>query len=275
MASAKEIVVKPITAAAANEVVKRIHYSGKVVQNSQLHFGVFLDGRLEGAMQFGPSLDKSKIQGLVSGTGWNDFIELNRMAFSEALPRNSESRAMAVAFRLMKKHYPHIKWIVSFSDATQCGDGIIYRAAGFALTGLVRSQNIVRLPDGTAIHKMTLESSPTSPRPELGGKTYYEVTGGKYDFKRYTVAAGGVIIPGFQLRYIYFLDPACRGRLTVPVLPFSKIADMDASMYRGKKLRRVKKQDSEHPSELGGAVPTDTLQLSPEAESNAEQQTSN
>ena len=47
MANAKDIIVKPITAQAANAVVKRIHYSGKVVQNSQLHFGVFLNGRLE------------------------------------------------------------------------------------------------------------------------------------------------------------------------------------------------------------------------------------
>jgi|VirMetMinimDraft_7_1064189.scaffolds.fasta_scaffold128994_2 hypothetical protein len=259
MANAKDIIVKPITAQAANAVVKRIHYSGKVVQNSQLHFGVFLNGRLEGAMQFGPSLDKRKIQGLVENTGWNDFIELNRMAFSDVLPRNSESRAMAVAFRLIKKHYPHIQWVISFSDGTQCGDGTIYRAAGFVLTGLVKSENIIRLPDGSAIHKMTLESNPSSPRPELGGRSYYDITGGKYNFKEYTKAVGGVVIPGFQLRYIYFLNPEARGRLTVPVLPFSKISDMGASMYKGEKITRVKKQDSENPSELGGAVPTDTL----------------
>jgi hypothetical protein len=65
---------------------------------------------------------------------------------------------------------------------------------------------------------------------------------------------------GFQMRYIYFLNPAARARLTVPVLPFTKISDMGASMYKGEKITRAKKQDSEHPLELGGAVPTDTLQ---------------
>lgn len=265
MAGAKDIVVRPITANAANEVVRRIHYSGKTVNNSQLHFGVFLNGRLEGAMQFGPSLDKRKIQGLVEGTGWNGFIELNRMAFSEALPRNSESRAMAVAFRLIRKHYPHIEWVVSFSDGTQCGDGTIYRAAGFVLTGVVKSDNIVRLPNGRAIHKMTLESNPTASRPELGGRSYYDITAGKYNFKAYTAACGGTVIPGFQLRYIYFINPAARERLTVPVVSFSKIDELGAGMYRGEKISRsarVKKQDSEHPSELGGAVPTDTLHSS-------------
>ncbi len=90
MGSAKEIQVKPITAKAAEKVVKAIHYSGKTAAISQLHFGVFLNGRLEGAMQFGPPIDRRKLVGLVAGTKFNDFLELNRMAFSEALPRNSE-----------------------------------------------------------------------------------------------------------------------------------------------------------------------------------------
>ncbi len=259
MASAKDLIVKPISAKDAAALVRRVHYSGKVVQNSQLHLGVFLDGRLEGAMQFGPSLDKRKIQGLVRDTGWNGFIELNRMAFSDRLPRNSESRALGVAFRMIRKHYPHIEWIVSFSDATQCGDGIIYRASGFVLTGLVESKNLVRLPSGVVVHKMTLESSPTTPRPELGGASYYGVTGGKYDLKKYAAVTGGKVIPGFQLRYIYFMSPAVRDRLKVPILPFSKIEEMGASMYRGEKITRTKEQDAGHPPALDGATPIRAL----------------
>ena len=58
MASAKDIVVKPINAQAANKVIKQLHYSGKVVPNSQLHLGVFLNDKLEGVMQFGPPINK-------------------------------------------------------------------------------------------------------------------------------------------------------------------------------------------------------------------------
>ena len=261
--SAKAIRVAPISRADADRVVKRLHYSGKVVMNAQLHFGVFLSGRLEGAMQFGPSLDKRKIQGLVSGTGWNGFIELNRMAFSERLPRNSESRAMGVAFRIMRRAYPHIEWVISFADGTQCGDGAIYRGAGFALTGLNKSENLIRRSDGVVVHKMTLESSPTQPRPELGGRSYYDLTGGKYNLSAYAKATGGRVIPGFQLRYIYFLNPTARERLTVPVLPFEKIDAMGAGMYRGERVNRSareKGQDAGHPPALGGSTPTLTLQ---------------
>ena len=235
MHTAKDIHIAPISAKDANALVKRVHYSGKVVNNSQLHLGAFLDGRLEGAMQFGPSLDKRKIQGLVEGTLWNGFIELNRMAFSDRLPRNSESRALGVAFRIMKKNYPHIEWIVSFADGTQCGDGTIYRAAGFVLTGLVESVNLVRRGDGVVIHKMTLESNPTKPRAELGGKTYFQITGGRYDLGAYVKATNGITVPGFQLRYIYFLNPKACERLTVPIIPFSRIDEMGAGMYRGEK----------------------------------------
>ena len=146
LGKAKDILLRPISAKLANETIKRLHYSGKVVQNSQLHIGVYLNGRIEGAMQFGPSMDKRKLMGLVEGTGWNEFIELNRMAFSDALPRNSESRALAIAVRLLRQYAPQVKWFVSFADATQSGDGAIYRAAGFVLTAIKTNAQLYRFP---------------------------------------------------------------------------------------------------------------------------------
>src|SRR5574343_278611 len=195
--SAKDIRVAPISAADAAALVRRVHYSGKIVNNSQLHLGVFLGGRLEGAMQFGPSLDKRKIQGLVRDTGWNDFLELNRMAFSERLPRNSESRAIAVAMRLIRAHYPHIEWVVSFADGTQCGDGTIYRASGFVLTAITLSKEMIRLPSGEVTHRVALN---TSKGRKYGGS-------GKYGRKEWIRRTGGKAVEGAMLRYIYFLDP--------------------------------------------------------------------
>lgn len=235
MGDAKQIRVEPIRGADASRVIRSLHYSGKHVRNSQLHYGVFLDGACRGAMQFGPSLDKRKIIGLVADTSWGGFIELNRMAFADTLPRNSESRAIGYAMRHLRKHQPQIEWVVSFADATQCGDGTIYRASGFILTQINENRNLCRLPDGTVIHKMTLESSPTAPRPELGGRSYYQLTDGRYNFRRYVKETGGEVLKGFQLRYIYFLNPAARDRLTVPEIPFSEIRERGATMYRGER----------------------------------------
>lgn len=222
MASAKDLRVAPIKASDANRLVQRVHYSGKVVPNSQLHLGVFLGGSLEGVMQFGPSMDKRKTLGLVSGTQWNGFLELNRMAFSERLPRNSESRAIAVAMRLLRKTYPHLEWVVSFADGTQCGDGTIYRASGFLLAGIKQNKTILRMPDGSVVADKTLNNSNYILKGESAG---------------YWKKNGATPLDGYQLRYIYFLNPAARERLTVPVLPFSKIDEMGATMYRGERTR--------------------------------------
>jgi hypothetical protein len=268
MGDAKKIIVKPISAKDGNRIVQGLHYSGKTVQNSQLHLGVFMDGKCGGAMQFGPSLDKRKMLGLVEGTLWNEFIELNRMAFADWLPRNGESRAIGYAFRWMRKQYPQIKWCVSFADGTQCGDGTIYRASGFALTAINQSMNLAKFGNGQVIHKMTLESNPTQKRPELNGLTYYELTSGKYNFAKYVAAVKGVVIPGFQLRYIYFLDPTARQRLTVPILPFSEIDRRGAGMYKGQpRVRSVDSDTSAIHAEMGGANPTRTLSISSPASS--------
>lgn len=225
MATAKDIRVAPISGKDAAALVRRVHYSGKVVPNSQLHLGAFLDGRLEGVMQFGPSMDKRKVQGLVEGTGWNGFLELNRMAFSDRLPRNSESRALGVAMRMIRKHYPHIEWVISFADGTQCGDGTIYRASGFVLTAVRENKTILQLPDGTIVADKTLQNA------------NHATTGKNASWWKKN---GAKPLDGFQLRYIYFLNPAAKERLTVPILPFSKIDEMGASMYKGQKITRVK-----------------------------------
>ena len=246
MASSNDIVIKPITAKAANDLVKKVHYSRKHTQNSQLHFGVFLDGKLEGAMQFGPSIDKRKTKELVAETGWNNFIELNRMAFSERLPRNSESRALSVALKIINKSYPHIEWVISFADGAQCGDGTIYRASGFLLTGIKKNTQMLRMPDGSVVAKKTLDN------PQHMG------AGGKFG-SAIAKENGAKPLSGFQLRYVYFIDKSAIARLTVPILPFSKIDEIGAGMYKGKPKRVTEANSGDQP-ESGGATPTHTLQ---------------
>lgn len=220
MGRAKEIVIKVIPAKIANEFVRKHHYSGKVVPNSNLHFGVFLDNELHGVMSYGPSTDKSKLIGLVEGTRWNEFIELNRMAFDDVLPRNSESRAISQSIKLIKKNAPHIKWIISFADGTQCGDGTIYRASNFVLTGINKN---------------------TSMRIDESGNVYSRVTFSAHRPNEMDRFRKMKALEGFQLRYIYFIDKSYRKRLTVPEIPFSKIDEFGAGMYKGEKVTRAER----------------------------------
>jgi len=218
MGRAKEIIVKVIPSKIANEFVKLNHYSGKVVPNSTLHFGCFLDNKLHGVMQYGSSINKKGTINLVEGTGWNEFIELNRMAFDDYLPKYSESRCIAISIRLIKKNAPHIKWIISFADGTQCGDGTIYRASGFKLVGIVDNTALRMNPEtGEAMHVIQAH--------------HLKISGEFRNWKPFK---------GKQLKYIYLIDKSMQ--ITKEVLPFSEIDKQGAGMYKGKKITLKERQ---------------------------------
>jgi hypothetical protein len=254
--TAKDLRVSPISRRDADAVIRKLHYSHKVVVNSQLHLGVFLGTRLEGAMQFGPSLDRRKLLGLVEATPWNGFLELNRLAFSDNLPRNSESRALGVALRLIRRQYQQVEWIVSFADATQCGDGTIYRAAGFLLTRIKRNTTLWGGPDGTVISNIG-ERTSMKKIQATAARTAYK---GGADMSHYK-ALGFKPLEGFQLRYIYFTQPEARARLTVPVIPYSEIRQVGAAMARGKRVGSIPAETTVlNRTGEGGSTPTPTLQ---------------
>jgi hypothetical protein len=161
---------------------------------------------------------------------------------------------------MLKKYKPSVQWVLSYADATQCGDGTIYRASGFHLTKITENKSMWRMPDGEVICKLVLE-------PGFAGgnagpnsiKAKYGKTGSETSTK-FLRGIGATQIPGFQLRYIYFLDPTARERLTVPIIPFSEIQRRGAGMYLGEK--RVTSDTSDTTSFQGvegGAAPTVTL----------------
>jgi len=213
MGRAKQIIVKVIPSKIANQFVKKHHYSGKVVNLSSLHFGAFLDNKLHGVMSYGPPMDKRNVLNLVETENiginkkWNEMLELNRMAFNDYLPRNSESRCISISIKLIKKNAPQIKWLLSYSDATQCGDGTIYRASGFKLTQINKNGTIYKLANGEVVAKR--------------GDSKYNFDGAK-------------ALKGFQNRYIYLIDN--KAKLNVDSIQFSDIDKLGAGMYKGEKI---------------------------------------
>jgi hypothetical protein len=255
MGRTKDIIVRVIQSKTATAFIKKWHYSGKVVQNSSVHFGAFLDGKLHGVMSFGSPLDKRKVLPLVEGTKWNEMVELNRMAFDEHLPKNSESRCIAIAIKLFRRNAPHVKWILSFADGTQCGDGTIYRASGFALTSIKDNSSLLSFPSGDIIAAMTLEANFTL--PIVKKQSEYMGIPHKYRTRTGWIELGAKKLKGFQLRYIYLIDKTCK--ITVPILPFSAIDEAGARMYKGK---RPGSEVASRPASqlgIGGASPTSGL----------------
>ena len=115
--------------------------------------------------------------------------------------------------------YPHIEWVISFADGCQCGDGTIYRAAGFTLTGIKLNKSLLRLPDGSVTHKMT----------QVTGKNraaHFAKTGGSW-------SGQGAPLDGYQMRDVFFLNPDARSRLVPKEIPYSEIERRGAGMHRG------------------------------------------
>lgn len=220
MVTAKDVVVKVIPSKIANDFVKKHHYSGKVVANSQLHFGCFLENRLHGVMSFGCSLDKRKV--------------------------HSESRCISIAFKLIKKNAPHIRWIISFADGAHCGDGTIYRASGFKLTNL-STASMIELPEkywkynggGKYAHRMSLQAKSSMMykimQKDLGLNGEYKT------MEWYAEKLNTKVVEGFQLRYIYVLDKDFE--ISCPIIPFEKIDEMNAGMYKGEKVTRAERHN--------------------------------
>lgn len=240
MGGAKEISIKIIPVQTANEFVIKHHYSGTVTHTVLLHFGVFIHGVLHGVMQFGGPMAKNTVIGLVVDANgepapWNDMLELNRMAFDDVLPKNSESRAIAIAVRLIKKYAPHIKWLLSFADGCQCGDGTIYRASGFMLTGFSQGgmwelpDNLVPIAGKRVVHRMSVQNK----SGDFSRWILSQDGGQNHQMEYYVEKYGGRLLDGYQLRYIKILDPAYH--LAVPELPYSAIQAKGAGMYKGEK----------------------------------------
>ena len=155
--SNRNYTAREIDSKTANALIKKYHYSGKVVANSKLHIGIFYKGTedLAGALSFGYPMNPKKTPGnLVEGASYKDMYELNRMAMTDEAPKFSESQAIGLSIRWLKRFRPDIKWLLSFSDGKEGNVGTIYQATNWDYYGYIISNSFFDL-DGEIIHRVT------------------------------------------------------------------------------------------------------------------------
>ncbi|MFL7904690.1 hypothetical protein ACJ41P_26420 [Azospirillum argentinense] len=200
-----EFRVAEIPRSTAVDIIVRHHYSGRIVQNSYIHLGVFLRGELVGALQFGYAMNPASGKSVVAGTGNREYLELNRMWLSDEVPRNGESMAISYATKFIKAVYPSVQWIQSFADE-RCGCwGVVYQACNFVYCGF-HLTNFYHL-DGVWYHEMLLTAH------KKGG------TRGAFLRANLDRAARHRFR---QFRYILFLKASARKRLLRKVFPYPK-----------------------------------------------------
>ena len=102
---------------------KRGHMGGGI---SICYSAKSVDGLLLGGMVVGKPRHAGRYKGL---------LEIRRMALLDICPKNSESRFLSVAIRLLKRKFPDYCGVLSYADETVGHQGTIYKAANFCLTG--------------------------------------------------------------------------------------------------------------------------------------------
>lgn len=146
--SNKHYTCRDIDSKVANEFIKKFHYSHKVVSNSKLHLGLFRGETLCGVLSFGYPVNAKKTPNIiVAGSTYNDMYELNRMAMHDDEPKFSESKAIGLCMKWIKRFHPHILYILSYSDGKEGNIGTIYQATGWDYLGYMISDSFWELDD--------------------------------------------------------------------------------------------------------------------------------
>lgn len=200
--------VREIPRQQANAIVKRNHYSHKVVNNSYVHLGVFVSGELLGVLQFGYAMNPSSGSSVVDGTENNEYLELNRMWLDDFAPHCSESRAISYAIKYVRRAYPKVRWVQSFADE-RCGlNGKVYQAANFGFYG--SHVSVFWEADGEYFHNIvaTTESSKA----------------GNLALQRWKVVKDRAIRHELrQFRYLFFMAPRFAKKCRYKRLPFPAV----------------------------------------------------
>lgn len=206
----RDLQVRLVPHSVAAALLVREHYLHAMCAGARLSLGVFAGERLAGVV----ALNAGPVGGprLVDGAGTRDCLSLARLWLADDLPRNSESRVLALVVRTLRRHTA-VKFVVSYADPAVAPGGLphigyVYQAAGWVYTGLSEPQPLFDLGDGRPMHTRSVASvwgTHSKPFLEQQGLRIREFpTVGKH-------------------RYVCFVDPSWRDRLRVPVLPYPKV----------------------------------------------------
>lgn len=210
-AESGEIAVALITKDEADAIIRSGHYSHSVVWSSNVHLGVYADGELIGAMQFGPAMNPASGARVVAESTTESWLELNRLWLTDDKPPNTSSRAISCALRVIRHRQQKVEWVQSFADE-RCGKyGGVYQACSFLYCG-EHTATFYEI-DGEWFHKSMLSRPAVDKRGWRSGPKVAWFKQNQDRAEAHTFR---------QFRYVKFLDQRARSRLLLPVLPYPK-----------------------------------------------------
>ena len=141
--SPKQYIVQSIP----KSVAAAVYYFGDKGFLHVYSFGALYKGYCWGALTFGIPNAKN-IKGLYNSDEQHGVLEITRLAFEEGAPKNSPSRLISQAIKLVQQRYP-LRLVVTYADTAQNHDGGIYKASNFKYHGLTAQKTDFVHSDGT------------------------------------------------------------------------------------------------------------------------------
>lgn len=155
----KKYFIDRLNSSKANKMTSLYHYSGVGFKKSILNLGVFrkTDKKLVGVLQLGCSFQEGvKLDRYVKETiDKTEYLELNRFSMDDSEGKNSESQAISLGIKWIKKFMPNIRLLVSYAGRKEGNYGYIYQATNWEYLGYFISEGFWTV-DGEERHLATL-----------------------------------------------------------------------------------------------------------------------
>lgn len=232
---ASRVYVREINPKVAKDIIVKYHYSHawtmcscaigifyKTDDSNDFFDGDGANDKLIGCLVYGNPVGRSATKSICDGIEMGEVYELTRLFIHDGYGKNVESLSISQSFKYLKKHKPHIKLLISYSDPDQNHLGGIYQATNWKYQGNGATQlmpnfsvSLVKDPyDWT--HSRTVFSQYGSHNIEKLKKAI-----GKTFYRRQEPA---------KHRYVYFLTNKRETKklmktLKHPFLPYPKNAD--------------------------------------------------
>lgn len=151
--------VDEVNSSKANKFISAYHYSHRGFPAAKLNLGIFtLDTKeLVGVLQWGRSgAYNIKLDRYVKNPiKVDEYFELNRFAMADSEGKNSESQAISLALKWIKKYRKGIRLLVSYAGRVEGNYGYIYQATNWEYLGYFISKAFYSI-DGLEYHLTTV-----------------------------------------------------------------------------------------------------------------------
>lgn len=157
----KKYFIDQIHSSKANKMTALYHYSGVGFKKAILNLGVFRheDKKMVGVLQWGCSFQENiRLDRYVKEPiKKEEYLELNRFSMADSEGENSESQAISLGIKWIKRYMPHVRLLVSYAGRKEGNYGYIYQATNWEYLGYFISDGFWYV-DGEERHLITLWS---------------------------------------------------------------------------------------------------------------------